>query len=173
MTGFTEFFSLLSILPAYDLDPKALEAQYFSAQRRLHPDRFIGKPDAERLAALQQSATINQAYDTLKDPLKRAQYLLLLQGIFVGTEKDTIKPSQELLVEMMELRESIDEAASPTALFTLADEIEESRLRLERLISVAYAKEQWDKMAQLTLQLGYVQKALDDVRVKKLKITAP
>jgi len=167
MTVFTEFFSLLSILPAFDLDQNTLETQYFSAQRRFHPDRFVGKPDAERIAALQQSVNINNAYETLKDPLKRAQYLLLLQGIFVGSEKDTIKPEPETLMEIMELRVNIEAATTSSQLYTIADELEETRQRLMRLISVAYDKEQWDKMAQLVLKLGYVQKVSEDITKHK------
>ncbi len=99
------YFTLSSISPAFDLDLQALEAAYFTAQRQYHPDRFAGKPAAERQQAMQRSADINQAYETLKNPLKRAQYLLHLQGITVGTEQDSVKPSQELLMETMEWRE--------------------------------------------------------------------
>ena len=165
MNNFSDFFSLLSLLPSYEIDPKKLESAYFREQRLYHPDRFIGKEDAERIAALQRSADINNAYDTLKDPLKRAQYLLLSQGIFVGTERDSVKPSQELLIEF---RESIEEAKTPNELFKIADQLEEEHQRLQRMISVAYDAEEWNKMAQLLLKLSYVNKTLEDIRKQKL-----
>jgi len=170
MADFLEYFTLLDILPAFDLDLTALETHYFQQQRNNHPDRFVGKPNAERLAALQRSADINLAYETLKDPLKRAQYLLLLQGMYVGTEKDTVKPSQELLAEMMELRENIDELTEINALYAFVDEVDEMRRRLLNFIDVAYNKGQWDKMAQLVLKLGYVQKAMNDLTKQKAKM---
>jgi molecular chaperone HscB len=167
--AFSEYFTLLSILPAFDLDLTMLETNYFAAQRRFHPDRFVGKPEAERIAALEQSTSVNQGYETLKDPYKRAQYLLLLQGIFVGTEKDNVKPSHELLTEVMEFRESMEAAKAATELYALADELEEMHQRLQRLISVAYGKAQWDKMAQLVLKLGYVQKIQQDLTLRMKK----
>ena len=170
MADFLEYFTLLEILPAFDLDLAVLEASYFREQKNNHPDRFVGKPDAERLAALQRSADINMAYENLKDPLKRAQYLLLLQGMYVGTERDTVKPSQELLAEMMELRERIDEVRDIQTLYELIDELDETHKRLLNFISGAYAKAQWDRMAQLVLKLGYVQKAEDDLKKKKTRM---
>lgn len=143
------FFELLGMAPAFDLDLAALEAAYFKAQRQYHPDRFVAKPPAERMAALQQSADINQAYDILKNPLKRAQYLLHLQGIQVGTDHDSVKPSQALLVEVLELREAGVQAAA-----------------LERMIAASidaigrfYNAAEWDSMAQETMRLGYLVKA--------------
>lgn len=167
MSSFSDFFSLLSVLPSFDVDIAHIEKAYFREQRLFHPDRFIGKTEEEKLQAMQRSADINQAYETLKDPLKRAQYLLLSQGMFVGTEKDSVKPSQELLMEIMELREHVESAGSPTALFGIADKLKEECERTLRLISVAYGKSEWDKMAGETLKLSYLQKTLDDIRKQK------
>lgn len=142
-------FHLLNLAPAFDLDLAALEAAYFAAQRQCHPDRFVGRPEAERLAAMQRSADVNRAYDTLKNPLSRAQYLLSLQGIRVGTESDSVKPSPEILMEAMELRES---PPAPDAL----DRMIQSSLAA---VADSYTKSAWDAMAQETLRLGYLLKA--------------
>lgn len=168
--AFLEYFTLLDVLPAFDIDMAALEASYFREQRRNHPDRFIGKPEADKMAALQRSADINKAYETLRDPLKRAQYLLLLQGIFVGTEKDNVKPGKELLAEIMELREAVDEARDLSALYQLNDELTETHEKLLNFIGIAYTKSQWDKMAQQVLKLGYIEKTMDDVRKQKARM---
>ncbi|MDE3060186.1 MAG: Fe-S protein assembly co-chaperone HscB [Pseudomonadota bacterium] len=140
------YFTLLNLPPTFDLDLSALESAYFTAQRQYHPDRFVGKPPSERTAALQHSADINKAYDTLKDPLKRAQYLLHLQGIAVGTEADSVKPSQEILVEAMELREEPP-----------------PKEKLEKMIAASiaaignhYQAKAFPQMAQETLRLGYL-----------------
>ena len=98
------------------LDTQALEKQFYSQSRRLHPDRFAAKPAAEQHAALAASSDLNDAYRTLKDPVARTQYLLSLEGVELeeqskaateaarasGTEKKQLIPP-ELLEEVFEL----------------------------------------------------------------------
>jgi len=144
------YFQLLNIPPAFELDFSALETAYFKAQRQFHPDRFVNKSPEERLSALQKSMDINAAYETLKNPLKCAQYLLSLQEIIVGTEKDSIKPAPTLLVEIMELRES------PPAKEIIAKMIEKS----EMLIADYYKTSKFPEMAQETLRLGYLMRMI-------------
>lgn len=148
----SDCFGLLGLTPSFEVDAKALESAYFTAQRQYHPDRFVGKPDAERIKAAQLSVDINKAYQTLKAPLKRAQYLLHLNGFEVGTDKDTLKPSQQLLMEVMELRESPPHAK---ILEQMADE------SINR-IGDHYKTNNMQAMAQETLRLGYLQKTLED-----------
>ncbi len=152
----TDYFSLLNITQAFDIDLATLEAEYFKAQRQYHPDRFVGKPAGERNQALQKSMDINHAYETLKNPLTRAQHLLQLQGIIVGTDSDSIKPSHELLTEIMELREQLAESKK-------IEQISELHKNSLLDISKYYANKDWQKMAQETLRLGYLEKILRDV----------
>lgn len=147
-----DHFTLLSIPPAFEIDLKALEAAYFTAQRQFHPDRFVGKPDAERLSATQRSVDVNQAYNVLKNPYKRAQYLLQMQGIAVGTEADTVKPTQDLLMEIMELRED----TPPPEMLNIM--IEQSI----QIIANYYYTHDWKNMAQQVLRLGYLMKIAQD-----------
>lgn len=151
-TSDMDYFSLLDLPPAFTIDAQQLESSYFKKQRQFHPDRFVGKPAEERQHALHQSMDINQAYETLKNPLKRAQYLLGLQNIVVGTEKDSVKPSQALLIEVMELREE------PPAKGTVEKLAGDSITRIAAL----YDKQAWEAMAQETLRLGYLNKIIAD-----------
>lgn len=144
------YFTFLNVPESFEIDLKALEKNYFSAQRQYHPDRFVGKPDSERLVAAQRSADINAAYKTLKEPLSRAQYLLKLQGVVVGTEKDTVKPSHALLTEVMEWRE---EGISTEKLHEIMEQSVAA-------IAKHYTNGAWEPMAQETLRLGYVLKTL-------------
>lgn len=145
-----DFFSLLEILPAFGVDKKTLEEAYFKQQRLYHPDRFAGKPAPERQAATARSVDINQAYQTLKDPLKRAQYLLKLQGITVGTDHDSVKPSHELLTEVMEWRETGIEVPA----------LKEQQQQSIAKIAEHYRTGAWEAMAQETLRLGYIVKTM-------------
>lgn len=150
----SDYFALLGLEPTFTLDLAQLESNYFTAQRKFHPDRFVGKPSDERQQALHQSMDVNHAYETLKNPLKRAQYLLSLQGIVVGTEKDSVKPTQALLIEVMELREE------PPAKGTVENLVQQSITRIASL----YETKSWDAMAQETLRLGYLVKIIQDIK---------
>lgn len=154
-------FSLLNLSPAFDLDVAALESAYFREQRLYHPDRFAAKPQAQRQQAMQRSVDINHAYKTLKNSLSRAQYLLHLQGIEVGTDKDNARPSQALLAEMMDLREQVSEAADAEALQKWEGMLKDRREIAIRHIGKAYQNQDWETMAQETLRLGYVIKTLE------------
>jgi molecular chaperone HscB len=104
------------------LDVPALEKQFYAMSRKLHPDRFAGKPLEEQEAALAQSSLLNDAYRTLKDPILRTQYLLKLEGVELeeqskaatdaarssGVEKKQVVPP-ELLEEVFELNMQLQE----------------------------------------------------------------
>ena len=162
------YFFILNIAPAFDIDLEELEAKYFKAQRQYHPDRFIGKSAEERTAALARSMDVNQAYEALKNPLKRAQHLLKLQGVTVGTDNDSIKPAPALLMEIMELQEQFEDAQDPQAHNRLVEQL--NNLQEKTLLDIAkyYANEDWLKMAQETIRLGYLVKIADEKKYKKL-----
>lgn len=77
-------------------------------QRQYHPDKFASASAAEQLASVQQSATINQAWQTLRHPLTRAEYLLSLHGYDTACEQHTVRDTA-FLMEQLELREELDE----------------------------------------------------------------
>ncbi len=117
-----DYFQFFNLPPKLTLDVVALEKQFYTMSRRLHPDRFASRPVAEQDAALAQSSLLNDAYRTLKDPILRTQYLLKLQGVELeeqskaateaakasGTEKKQVVPP-ELLEEVFELNMQLQE----------------------------------------------------------------
>jgi molecular chaperone HscB len=117
--NYFEFFDLPGKLT---LDVPALEKQFYTLSRKLHPDRFASKPVAEQEAALAKSSLLNDAYRTLKDPILRTQYLLKLEGVELeeqskaatdaaratGIEKKQVVPP-ELLEEVFELNMQLQE----------------------------------------------------------------
>jgi molecular chaperone HscB len=160
------YFALLAIESVFDVDLSALEKIYFTKQREFHPDRQIGKSDAEKQKAILASMDINTAYQTLKDPLKRAQHLLALQDIHVNTDgKDTVKPTPELLMEMMTLREEVVECASLTALEKLEAHSVREHQHCIQSISDAFAKNDLQQAAMGALRLRYLEKLRDELRV--------
>ena len=104
------YFELFGLPVRYTLDPAALAERYRELQRVVHPDRFANAPDQERRLALQQATLVNEAFETLRDPLRRAQYLLTLHGLDGNQETATTRDA-EFLMEQMALREALASVA--------------------------------------------------------------
>lgn len=103
----SDAFGALGLPARFDLDPKAIEAAFFERSKELHPDRFATAPAAERVAALSKSRALNDAYQTLKKPVPRAEYLLAQRGVKIG---DNERLDPEFLMEILEEREALSEA---------------------------------------------------------------
>ena len=104
-------FDLFGLPQRFAQDSAAIAARWKDLQREAHPDKFAGEGAAAQRAALQWSVRINEAYQRLKDPLKRAAYLCELRGARIDPENNTAMPA-EFLVEQMEWREALDEASA-------------------------------------------------------------
>lgn len=102
------YFQIFSLPESFDLNLAQLHAAYRQLQDAVHPDRHTGGGDAARLAAVQQSSLLNQAFDTLKSPLARAAYLLQLRGENVASASQA-DLGQDLLLEQIQLREQLEE----------------------------------------------------------------
>ena len=102
-----DYYALLGLDERYDIDRAALEASYLARSRTVHPDRFVTAPPAQRVAALQASMQLNDAYKTLLRPLPRAEYLLVRHGVAIA-DNEALDPG--FLMEMLELREELAEA---------------------------------------------------------------
>jgi molecular chaperone HscB len=107
-SGVTDYYAVLGIPRGLNLSLDALQQRYYELSRQLHPDRFMQKPEAERQRALDMSSALNDAYRTLKDPVKRAQYLLGLEGFDIGEQRSKDVPP-ELLEEVFELNMALEE----------------------------------------------------------------
>ena len=101
-------FELFGLPVAFALDRSQLDLQWKSLQREAHPDRFASEGAAAQRIAMQWSVRINEAYNRLKDPLKRAAYLCELHGAAVNAENNTSMPSA-FLMQQMEWREALDD----------------------------------------------------------------
>jgi molecular chaperone HscB len=107
----TDYFQLLEIPRTLNLSLDELQEQYYRLSRQLHPDRFMRKPAAEQQHALDLSSALNDAYRTLKDPIKRAQYMLSQEQFDIGEQRSKDVPP-ELLEEVFELNMALEEMRS-------------------------------------------------------------
>ena len=101
----SNYFEIFDLSPKLDLDLNSLEEQYLQLQLQFHPDLLIHKTQKEQELAKIKISQINNAYEILKDPLKRAIYFLEINNIFI----DSIKPDNMLLVDIMEIKEELEE----------------------------------------------------------------
>lgn len=104
-----DHYALLGLPRSFRLDQASLDKRYREIAAQVHPDKFTQAGDAERRISLQWATRLNEAYQTLKKPLSRAQYLLALAGHALDAENNTAMPS-EFLMEQMEWREAVAEA---------------------------------------------------------------
>jgi len=106
--SWADYFSLLGLLRAYTIDAKKLNSAFYAIARGVHPDRFGGAAEEVRSLATRLSAELNQAFDVLSDPVRRADYLLELAGGPSAAEMREVPG--DFLAEVMLLREEIDQA---------------------------------------------------------------
>ena len=167
-----DHFARLGLPAALDLELTQLDRAYFSRQRRWHPDRFVGRPPDERARASIEAAALNDAYRTLKDPVDRAVYLATLKGVELPGDGKTID-DPDLLMEAMEAREALHEAATVEEVDSLAGEArKDTEAALGGLASLLL---QDDKPAirKTLLRLRYLDKFAEEARARRMNIQRP
>lgn len=104
------YFELFDLPVSFDLELQDLSQRYRELQRVVHPDKFANASDRERRLSVEKAAVINEAYQVLKSPQRRARYMLELQSVSFDDEKDmALDPA--FLMEQIELREALDEVS--------------------------------------------------------------
>jgi molecular chaperone HscB len=102
-----DFFALLALPRRFALDAQAIERNYLARSREVHPDFHQLGSGIEQRASLELTAALNEAYNTLREPFRRAEYLLTLEGGPSASEHKEMSP--DFLDEMLELRMAIEE----------------------------------------------------------------
>ena len=102
-------FELFGIPVQFAQDRAQLDARWKELQREAHPDKFAAQGAAAQRVAMQWSVRINEAYQRLKNPVKRASYLCELNGAPINAENNTAMPS-DFLMQQMEWREALEDA---------------------------------------------------------------
>ena len=102
-------YELFNLPVAFSIDGATLDRAYREVQREVHPDRFTIASDAEKRLAAQWATRANEAYQTLKSPLNRGRYLLMINGIDTEEESNTAMPV-DFLMQQMEWREAVVDA---------------------------------------------------------------
>jgi len=144
-------FELFELPQRFALDRSQLDERWKALQREVHPDRFAIEGATAQRVAMQWSVRINEAYQRLKDPLKRAAYLCELRGVPVNAESNTAMPTA-FLMQQMAWREALEDTDSVDELEELADEVAAERRQLQQ------------SLGQLLDETGDAQGAVGQVR---------
>jgi len=165
-------FDRLGLPIGFDIEPAALEKAYFASQRLLHPDRFANKSGREKALSGQQAAALNEAYETLKDPLRRAAYLVECAGGTAAIGDNVTVQDPDLLMEQMELREALSEADSPEEADVFATRARAAIAECEAALSEAFAQERVGDAETLVLRLKYLTKLAEEARARRVRLAA-
>ncbi len=175
----TDPFDLFDVDPAYDLDLGVLERRHRDLSRALHPDRYAGRPADERRQALGKSIEVNDAWRVLRDPVRRAEALLTRLGALVQ-ESQSPPTDQELLMEIMDLREELSAARQkhdPEAVIRVSGKVRQRqaqltdrmaadfRVALDRQAVAARGRDVLDALLRQLAELRYYRKFLEDAAV--------
>lgn len=163
-------FLLFGLPEHFAQDRAAIDARWKELQRQAHPDRFTAQGAAAQRVAMQWSVRINEAYQRLKDPLKRAAYLCELRGAPIQAESNTAMP-QAFLVEQMEWREALDDARSEADLDALQGQLLQARRqRLQALEELIDRRADYAEAAQQVRALMFIERFGADVeaRIEKM-----
>lgn len=168
-------FTLFGVPAQHAQDRAALDARWKALQREAHPDRFAAQGATAQRQALQWSVRINEAYQRLKDPLRRAAYLCELRGMPVRAESNTAMPAS-FLMQQIAWREALDEARTQADADTLTAEV--SAARAQMLADCTRALDTDNDLAAAVAQvrsLMFVERFLEDIdrRCDQLAATSP
>lgn len=167
MPSFTSnYFQLFNLPESCVLDQQTLNAAYREQQGQVHPDRFANADESERLRAVQLSSYLNEAYETLKSPLRRAAYLLSLRDIDVE-QVDQNDLGMELLLEQIRLREQLDDLPKDESALGDLDKLrsEVSAKRDQQISKFAefFALENFDDAKKIYHELQFLYKLLAEI----------
>ena len=156
-------FELFAIERRFALDRAALDARWRALQAEVHPDRFASEGAAAQRVAMQWAVRVNEAYQRLKDPIKRAAYLCELHGVPIDAENNTAMPAG-FLTQQLEWREGLEEARHAAEVEAIAGEVQGRRLvaidQLQQTLDIAH---DFASAAQQVRALMFIERFAHDI----------
>lgn len=157
------FFELFNLPEKFQIDTEKLQENYRSIQKEIHPDRFATSSENEKMQSMIKTTQINDAYQTLKSPIKRAKYILSLHKF---NEKVTLPP--DFLMQQMEWEEHLEEIKKDK------NELEQFKLSInkeyEQHSSLAQqqidSEQKWSEAAITIDKLYFIEKLLFKINTK-------
>ncbi|NAW70674.1 co-chaperone HscB [Vibrio sp. V27_P1S3P104] len=159
------YFELFGLPTQYQLDGSLLSSQFRELQKRFHPDNFATASERDRLMAVQKATEINDAYQVLKNPIARAEYLLTQYDITLAGEQQTLQDAH-FLMEQMELREELEllaQAPNEDALWAFETQVTQSYQAHLQQVELELNSEQWQQAADTVRKLKFIAKLKTEI----------
>ncbi|MDD2610862.1 MAG: Fe-S protein assembly co-chaperone HscB [Giesbergeria sp.] len=156
-------FELFGLPQRFAQERSAIDSRWKELQREAHPDRFAAQGAAAQRVAMQWSVRINEAYQRLKDPQRRAAYLCELHGVPIRAEDNTAMPAA-FLMQQMEWREALEEAQTLPDIDALEREVRQAqKAGLERCATLIDSQQDFAAAAQQVRALMFIARFVQDV----------
>ena len=156
-------FELFGVAMRFEQDPAVLSERWKALQATAHPDRFASGGAAEQRVAMQWSVRVNEAYQRLKDPLKRAAYLCTLHGVAIDAESNTAMPA-EFLVQQMQWREALDDAETTEDFEEIASQaMTDERKQLSKIEQLLDVDKDFPAAARQVRSLMFIERFASEV----------
>jgi molecular chaperone HscB len=152
-------YELFDLPVGYAVDLADLQQRYRKLQQTMHPDRFAAGSERDKLRAVQLTSQLNDAYQTLRDPLARAEYLLSLRGVDLQHEQQTLQ-DPEFLMAQMEWRERLAEldASDLSALDAAGADLQREQAALQAELEQALNASEDEVAADTIRKLKFMRK---------------
>ncbi len=160
------YFEMFSQAISTELDIAIIKERNHELQLQTHPDRFVNSSDADKRLAMQKTSLINEAFETLTNPVSRLQYMLSLKGVDMNAETDTAMDGV-FLMEQMELREDIAAVKGKTEpldeLDNMADRLKSQTAALIKDFDLVYQSDELSKGRDIVRKLQFLNKAQKEI----------
>lgn len=161
------FFSLFNLPVSFEVNLELLQERYRELQKAVHPDHHATGSEGEKLLAIQKASEVNDAYETLKKPLSRAEYMVFEHGFDVRHEQATIKDGM-FLMQQMELREELEDVANAddveTALDDFYDDVKRLISEYTQQFEQDFQQASYDKAADAVRKLRFIYKLKEEAQ---------
>lgn len=173
-TAQQNYFELFGLEPNFFVDQKDLSSKLKRLLQSAHPDRHAQGGSQQQMLAMQKTTRLNDAFAVLKDPVRRAQYLLQVKKD-IDTTKDHTVNDPEFLMQQLELREELDSITrqkDAAELMSFADKIEGMAEKQEAELGGLFEQETWDlELLKIAIyKLQFLHKTLHDIELAEDKI---
>ena len=156
-------FELFGLEPRFQLSTSELDLQWKQLQKQVHPDHFASQGAADKRLAMQWSVRVNEAYQRLKNPLRRAAYLCGLNGAPIRAEDNTAMPAA-FLMQQMQWREDLEEATDSAAIEALQHQMAlEKQQLLQQCADTLDQQKNWSQAAQTVRALMFIERFEHDL----------
>lgn len=164
-------FEWFSLSTGFEIDLQALRSSYLDLQQQLHPDKSSGQADIDQNQAVRLNTQLNDAYDKLKNPVKRAIYLLELAGVEYDPDRQT-QDDPLYLMQQLEVREALGEMTADNA--NVDQELDKFRsLALAQMekyaedFKLAYQNRDWNDAGIAVGRMMFADKLARDVNERE------